>query len=95
MVKMPIKHIGIIIGCVILITVGILMFYGLQECLILNHKNLLRLINYIKNSMPQSEKIEVEMDYEYVSMFTIDDLGKIEQVYSIVMSMNYSFCLVF
>lgn len=45
--------------------------------------------------MPQSEKIEVEMDYEYVSMFTIDDLGKIEQVYSIVMSMNYSFYLVF
>lgn len=42
-----------------------------------NHNNLVRLINYIKNSMPQSEKIEVEMDYEYVGMFTIDDLGKI------------------
>lgn len=31
---------------------------------------------------------------EYAGMFTIYGLGKIKQVYSIVMSMNYSYCLV-
>lgn len=91
---MPKKHIGIIIGCVILITVGILMVLWLIGVFDGKSQKSIKINELYKELNASPEKIEVEMDDEYVGMFIIDGLGKIEQVYSIAMSMNYSYCLV-
>lgn len=88
------KHIGIIIGCVILITVGILMVLWLIGVFDGKSQKSIKVNELYKELNASPEKIEVEMDDEYVGMFTIYSLGKIEQVYSIAMSMNYSYYLV-